>query len=222
MFVPASLLKLVPLVFEDYRGRGDDIWISLMTGMKKNNHILSEIILEGFKELPDLNEGLSKKGNNHYIKRDIIVAKTIVKKLIKWYDSTLVDSFNSFFLDIYALFKGIKDHRQIFSNKALVYINDGSFSLEELVIIRQKLMDKYKDKIQIIEWRYPNANGEPIGDWVIYSNMFFEIDSNLIAEKLFALSGSKEMYIIKKTNPKNYSLVKKSISRFKNSMLKQN
>jgi len=220
MFVPAKLFKLVPMVFKDYRGRGDDIWISLLTGNKKNSHILRKDLVEGFKELPGLNVGLSKKGKEHYFKRDIIIAKLIAGKFVKWYGSTLMDLLNAYIIDIYAWFLGLNDHRQSFSKKIFVFINDGSIGINELESIRKILLRKFQDQIQIIEWRYPKATGEPFGNWVIYSNSLFDINPELIAIKLFALSGSKEMYQLKKEGKKDYSMIKKSINSFKKMKLK--
>ncbi|EMS32085.1 hypothetical protein C943_01347 [Mariniradius saccharolyticus AK6] len=198
MFVPSRLLELPPLFFKEYKGRGDDIWISLLTGVKKNNHILKKEISDGFRELPALNVGLANKGKEHYIKRDIIVSEVIAKGQVKWFKRSLIDISYRIFWNLYSLVFGVSDHRESISDEVVVIINNGIFDRKSWDLMGKYLSDKRNEGIKTVEFRFPNATGAKLGDWVIESDSFFEITEKRLREILFSLTGAKKMHFVSK------------------------
>ena len=88
MFVPVRLLSRVPLYFEDYEGRGDDIWISLWTADRRAAHILPRFIRGAFREIPDApesNVGLADDPS-HQLKRDMIISNLLEQGALPWFN----------------------------------------------------------------------------------------------------------------------------------------
>jgi hypothetical protein len=80
MFLHASLLNNIPLRCPIYSGRGDDIWISLMTAKHKDYHHLPACLNPAkFISVGDPAVGLCKDTVEHYTKRDAI-SKQIIKE----------------------------------------------------------------------------------------------------------------------------------------------
>ena len=83
MFVPVRLLSRVPLYFQGYEGRGDDIWISLWTATGRRAHILPSFVASALREIPDpadRQRGLADDPS-HQLKRDMIVADLFARGL---------------------------------------------------------------------------------------------------------------------------------------------
>lgn len=110
MFLPTKILERVPIVFPSYQGRGDDIWISLLTGTSPEHHVLARCTSGAFEELPELDAALAKN-RDHSLKRDIVVSKLIEQKKVHWRKPTPFTKFKSLMLAGAYRLRGYRDHR---------------------------------------------------------------------------------------------------------------
>lgn len=120
MFVPVHLLSRVPLYFENYEGRGDDIWISLWTADRRSAHLLPRFIPGALRDIPDppgSNVGLADDPS-HSLKRDLIISNLVTAGALPWLSessrpgSQIQRRLYGIYLRIGRRIRGYADHRR--------------------------------------------------------------------------------------------------------------